>query len=83
MGSGNHGNLPTHLKIHTRSESWSPNFHKFLGQWRALRNCADYNLFMALLYRGRHAGRRPPKIGTDYDNFNQAAKDVSKITKNT
>ena len=41
MGPGNHGNLPTHLKIHTRSESWFPHFHEFLGEWRALRNCAD------------------------------------------
>jgi len=24
MGSGNHGNLPTHLEIHTRGDSWYP-----------------------------------------------------------
>lgn len=81
MGSGNHGNLPTHLKIHTISESWSPRFHEFLGEWRALRNCADYNLFMVLLYRGRHAGKRPPKVISSYIDLDKAAKDVGHIVE--
>ena len=81
MGPGNHGNLPTHLKIHTRSESWSPHFHEFLGEWRALRNCADYNLFTVLVYSGRHAGRRPPRIPSDYDNIDQAASEIGDLVE--
>ncbi len=74
MGSGNHGNLPTHLEIHTRSDSWYPRFQRHLTQWRALRNCADYNLFTVLEYSGRHAGRRPKRVGLRYANLNEAAE---------
>lgn len=81
MGSGNHGNLPTHLEIHTSSESWFPNFHKFLEEWRALRNCADYNQFMLLLYSGRHAGRRPPKVVSSYINLKEAADEIGDIVE--
>ncbi|MGB0388955.1 MAG: hypothetical protein ACPGWR_29385 [Ardenticatenaceae bacterium] len=81
MGSGNHGNLPTHLKIHTLTDSWYPNFHELLTEWRSLRNCADYNLFMVLLYSGTHAGRRPPRVGVDYDHLDEAAKEVCKIVE--
>jgi len=34
MGPGNHGNLPTHLRIHTSGDSWHPNFHHYLNDWR-------------------------------------------------
>ena len=73
MGSGNHGNLPDHLEIHTRGDRWSPYFHRHLKNWRALRNCADYNLFTVLEYSGRHAGRRPRRVGSDYDTLDKAA----------
>ncbi len=73
MGSGNHGNLPDHLEIHTRADPWYPKFHGYLKDWRALRNCADYNLFTVLEYSGRHAGRRPRRVGSDYDTLDQAA----------
>ncbi|MGB0386983.1 MAG: hypothetical protein ACPGWR_19380 [Ardenticatenaceae bacterium] len=73
MGSGNHGNLPTHLEIHTPGDSWFPNFHQLLRDWRALRNCADYDLFTVLVYSGRYAGRRPPRVGLDYDSLDEAA----------
>jgi hypothetical protein len=73
MGSGNHGNLPTHLKRHTRGDSWSPRFHELLMKWRALRNCADYNLLTVLEYSGRHAGRRPRRVGRRYVNLDDAA----------
>jgi hypothetical protein len=76
MGKGNHGNLPTHLKIHTRGDSWYPRFHRNLKKWRSLRNCADYNMFPVLIYSGRYAFRRPHRIGADYDHFNDAAFDV-------
>ncbi|MGB0388312.1 MAG: hypothetical protein ACPGWR_26130 [Ardenticatenaceae bacterium] len=76
MGSGNHGNLPTHLDIHTTGDSWHPNFHRSLKKWRSLRNCADYNLFPILVYSGRYAGRRPRGVGSDYDSLNDAAFDV-------
>ncbi len=59
MGRGNHGNLPTHLRTLTGGDSWHPNFHQVLVKWRALRNCADYNLLAVLIYSGRYAGRRP------------------------
>lgn len=81
MGAGNHGNLPTHLKIHTASDSWFPNFHEFLEEWRPLRNCADYNLFMVLLYSGRHAGRRPRRIGLDYDHLDDAADEIGDMVE--
>ena len=77
MGSGNHGNLPTHLEIHTRSDSWYPYYHELLAQWRALRNCADYNLLTVLVYSGRHAGRRPKRVEPPYITINQAAVDVA------
>ena len=77
MGSGNHGNLPTHLKRHTIGDSWSPRFHRYLIRWRTLRNCADYNLLTVLEYSGRHAGRRPPRVGPHYANLNDAAEYVS------
>lgn len=76
MGRGNHGNLPTHLEIHTRTDSWYPKFNRFLTDWRSLRNCADYNLLTLLLYSGRYAGRRPPKVGFEYNNLDDAARDV-------
>jgi hypothetical protein len=76
MGRGNHGNLPTHLKINTLSDSWFPKFHTTLVEWRALRNCADYNLFTVLVYSGRHAGSRPPKVVSSYINLDKAARDV-------
>ena len=81
MGSGNHGNLPTHLEIHTSSESWFPHFHRFLNEWRPLRNCADYNLFMHLLYSGRYAGRRPPKVISSYTKLEQAADRIGDIVE--
>ncbi|MGB0385824.1 MAG: hypothetical protein ACPGWR_13470, partial [Ardenticatenaceae bacterium] len=81
MGSGNHGNLPTHLKIHTLTDSWYPNFHKSLNEWRPLRNCADYNLFMLLLYSGAHGGRRPPRVGVDYDHLNEAADEIADMVE--
>ncbi len=74
MGSGNHGNLPTHLKRHTIGDSWSPRFQRRLMKWRALRNCADYNLFTVLVYSGRHAGRRPKRVEPHYANLNEAAE---------
>ncbi len=77
MGSGNHGNLPTHLKIHTRGDSWHPYFHEYLTKWRALRNCADYNMFPVLVYSGRYAFRRPHRVGPSYAHFNDAAFDVT------
>ncbi|MGB0388013.1 MAG: hypothetical protein ACPGWR_24625, partial [Ardenticatenaceae bacterium] len=76
MGSGNHGNLPTHLAIHTISDSWSPKFNSFLTKWRSLRNCADYNLLTLLVYSGRHAGRRPPRVPSDYANLDDAASEI-------
>lgn len=76
MGRGNHGNLPTHLEIHTRSESWYPYFHEFLTKWRSLRNCADYNLFTVLVYSGRYTGRRPPRVTLHYANLDVAAKNI-------
>lgn len=77
MGKGNHGNLPTHLKIHTRGDSWYPRFHSYLEKWRSLRNCADYNMFPVLVYSGRHPFRRPHRVGSDYDHFDEAAFDVA------
>ena len=76
MGAGNHGNLPTHLEIHTRSDSWYPRFQRHLTEWRALRNCADYNLLTVLEYSGRHAGRRPKRVALHYANLNDAAEYV-------
>lgn len=76
MGSGNHGNLPTHLERHTRGDSWYPHFQRHLMRWRALRNCADYNLFTVLVYSGRYAGRRPPRVDRRYTNLNDAALDI-------
>jgi hypothetical protein len=76
MGRGNHGNLPTHLEIHTRGDSWYPNFHNYLVDWRSLRNCADYNLLTVLVYSGRYAGRRPPRVTLFYANTGEAARDV-------
>lgn len=73
MGAGNHGNLPTHLARHTRGDSWHPYFHQYLTEWRALRNCADYNLLMALLYSGRYAGRRPRRVGRRFISLDHAA----------
>lgn len=73
MGRGNHGNLPTHLEIHTRGDSWYPHFDRYLTRWRSLRNCADYNLFTVLVYSGHHAGRRPPKVRPDYASLGEAA----------
>ena len=73
MGSGNHGNLPTHLARHTIGDSWSPNFHRHLIKWRSLRNCADYNLLTTLVYSGRYAGRRPRRVGPDYVTLDEAA----------
>ena len=32
---------------------------------------------MPLLYSGRYTGRRPPKVGMDYDNLNDAADDIA------
>jgi hypothetical protein len=81
MGAGNHGNLPTHLEIHTSSESWSPNFHELLVKWRRLRNCADYNLFMVLLYSGRHAGRRPARVVSSYIKLEEAADEIGDIVE--
>lgn len=81
MGRGNHGNLPTHLERHTRLDSWYPKFHSTLVKWRALRNCADYNLLTILLYSGRYAGHRPPKVQPDYDNLNDAADDIGNKVK--
>lgn len=77
MGWGNHGNLATHLEIHTIMDSWHPYFHQYLIEWRALRNCADYNLFTVLVYSGRHAGRRPKKVQPHYANLNDAAMYIS------
>lgn len=74
MGSGNHGNLPTHLEIHTTGDRWFPKFHQHLKDWRTLRNGADYDLFTVLVYSGRYAGRRPPRVGPDYANLDDAAK---------
>lgn len=79
MGAGNHGNLPTHLEIHTRGDSWHPKFQRYLKDWRALRNCADYNLFTVLEYSGRYAGRRPRRVKSDYDTLNEAAFEVSDL----
>lgn len=76
MGSGNHGNLPTHLNIHTRGDSWYPNFHHYLKDWRPLRNCADYDLFTVLEYSGRHAGRRPPRVTLHYASLDEAAVEI-------
>lgn len=76
MGSGNHGNLPTHLEIHTSADSWYPHFHRYLADWRSLRNCADYNLLAVLVYSGRYAGRRPPRVRLAYANLNHAARNV-------
>ncbi|MGB0383706.1 MAG: hypothetical protein ACPGWR_02695 [Ardenticatenaceae bacterium] len=76
MGSGNHGNLPTHLKIHTIGDSWYPGFHRYLKDWRALRNCADYDLFTVLEYSGRYAGRRPPRVTLHYASLEEAAFEV-------
>jgi hypothetical protein len=76
MGRGNHGNLPTHLEIHTRGDSWHPYFQTNLIEWHRLRNCADYNLLTILLYSGRYAGRRPPKVSPDYDNLDEAAQHI-------
>jgi hypothetical protein len=81
MGPGNHGNLPTHLEIHTIVDSWHPHFHQYLMRWRALRNCADYNLFTLLAYSGRHAGRRPKKVKPHYVNLNDAATDIGNDVK--
>lgn len=81
MGSGNHGNLPTHLEIHTTGDSWYPRFHSYLEKWRALRNCADYNMFPVLLYTGRYAFRRPHRVGVDYDDFDEAVFDVATSVK--
>jgi len=77
MGSGNHGNLPTHLEIHTRGDSWHPYFRDFLTQWRSLRNCADYNLLTVLEYSGRYAGRRPRRVGSHYASLDEAAVEIS------
>ena len=73
MGRGNHANLPTHLEINTRADPWYPRFDRYLAQWRALRNCADYDLLTVLVYSGRYAGRRPPRVGSDYDSLDEAA----------
>lgn len=81
MGRGNHGNLPTHLAIHTRTDSWSPYFDEFLTKWRSLRNCADYNLLRLLVYSGRHAGRRPPRVPSDYNNIDQAASEIGNLVE--
>jgi len=81
MGSGNHGNLPTHLNRHTISDSWYPYYHELLIRWRALRNCADYNLFPVLVYSGRHAGRRPRRVGPHYPSLNNAAEYVGNKTE--
>jgi hypothetical protein len=81
MGRGNHGNLPTHLEIQTRGDSWHSNFDEFLTKWRPLRNCADYNLLTILLYSGRHAGRRPPRVLLNYDNLNEAASDIGVLVE--
>ena len=81
MGSGNHGNLPTHLKIHTRGDRWYPYFHRYLKDWRALRNCADYNLFTVLEYSGRYAGRRPPKVRRHYASLDKAALEVGDMVE--
>lgn len=81
MGPGNHGNLPTHLEIHTSSDSWFPNFHDFLAQWRALRNCADYNMLTVLVYSGRHAGRRPRRVGPDYNKIGDAADEIGDMVE--
>ncbi|MGB0383708.1 MAG: hypothetical protein ACPGWR_02705 [Ardenticatenaceae bacterium] len=81
MGSGNHGNLPTHLDIHTRGDSWYPNFHHYLKDWRALRNCADYDLFTLLEYSGRYAGRRPPRVTLHYASLDDAATYIGRIVE--
>lgn len=81
MGRGNHGNLPTHLKIHTRGDSWYPNFHNYLKDWRSLRNCADYNLLTVLVYSGRYVGRRPPKVGLPLASLDDAASDISDVVE--
>ena len=81
MGRGNHANLPTHLEIHTRADSWYPDFHRYLSQWRALRNCADYDLFTVLVYSGRYPGRRPPRVGLDYDSLDDAAIVIGNIVE--
>lgn len=82
MGAGNHGNLPTHLDIHTRGDRWHPHFHRSLKRWRSLRNCADYNLFPVLVYSGRHAGRRPRRVDRRYANLGDAAFDVGNLVEN-
>lgn len=81
MGSGNHGNLPTHLKRHTTGDSWYPQYHELLMTWRALRNSADYNLLTVLEYSGRHAGRRPRRVGPHYASLNNAAEYVANKTE--
>lgn len=81
MGKGNHGNLPTHLEIHTRGDSWYPRFHRNLKKWRALRNCADYNMFPVLLYTGPYAFTRPHRVGVHYDDFDEAVFDVATSVK--
>lgn len=81
MGSGNHGNLPTHLEIHTTGDRWHPHFHRSLKRWRSLRNCADYNMFPVLVYSGRHAGRRPRRVDRRYANLDDAAFDVGNLVE--
>jgi len=78
MGSGNHGNLPTHLAIHTTRDSWHPHFHRYLTKWRSLRNCADYNLFTVLVYSGRYPGRRPPRVDRYFSSLDDAAPYIRK-----
>jgi hypothetical protein len=81
MGRGNHGNLPTHLEIHTRTESWYPNFNIYLTDWRSLRNCADYNLLTVLKYSGRHAGRRPKRVVLPYASIEVAAVYICNVVE--
>ncbi|MGB0386825.1 MAG: hypothetical protein ACPGWR_18585 [Ardenticatenaceae bacterium] len=76
MGSGNHGNLPTHLRRLTTGDSWSPNFYEYLIMWRSLRNCADYNLLPVLVYSGRHAGRRPRRVAPHYSSLDEAVAHI-------
>jgi hypothetical protein len=81
MGPGNHGNLPTHLAIHTTGDSWFPYFHRYLVKWRPLRNCADYNLFTVLVCSGRHAGRRPKRVHLHYVSLDDAATHIGRIVE--
>ena len=81
MGRGNHGNLPTHLSIHTRTDRWYPYFDEFLTKWRSFRNCADYNQLTVLVYSGRYAGRRPRRVPSDYDNLDEAAAEIGNFVE--